>query len=302
MSITIDANMILFANRLNITSTRMVNDYGDSTIDEIIQSEAAQGNHKAIDYASELYSSPLKLVEMFRLNSVENRYRLIVNMKESVRRLLLPMLSQDDLRMGLYFFTKEKLLEMLLGVDKRELLRVLAGAFTLEKVVQMLPEEELMKFYQHKDLKKENVIEQIKNLPPEMMKKFIEDVTGKPSEQTNPDDLIRNIESLNDEKFKKFMTCVDPQIQRQLFYQLADEDEKHLFMVPNMAYVEMLQTLPKPEMVKPMIELNQFTLIDMVMELPPDFLSIVAAQIDATDFATFLQHDRMRVLEIAKML
>lgn len=302
MSITIDANMILFANRLNITSSRMINEYSDSTIDEIIQAEAAQGNHKAVDYASDLYSSPLKLVEMFRLNNVENRYRLIVNMKESVRRLILPMLSQDDLRMGLYFFTKEKLLEMLLGVDKRELLRVLAGAFSLEKVVTMLPEEELIKFYQHKDLKKENVIEQIKNLPPEMMKKFIEDVTGKPAEQTEPTDLIRNIEALNDEKFKKFMTCVNPLIQRQLFYQLADDDEKHLFMIPNITYVEMLQTLQKPEMVKPMIKLNQLTLIDMVMELPPDLMSIVAAQIDATDFATFLQHNHMKVLELAKMI
>ena len=69
-----------------------------------------------------------------------------------------------------------------------------------------------------------------------------------------------------------------------------------------MTYVKMMDTLPKPEMVKPMIELNQFTLIDMVMQLPPDMMSIVAAQIDPTDFATFLQHNRMRVLEIAKMI
>ena len=175
MSITIDANMILFANRLNITSSRMVNDYGNSTIEEIIKAEATQGNHEAINYASELYSSPAKLIDMFKLNNVENRYRLIVNMKQSVRELLLPMLSPDDLRMGLYFFTKEQLLKMLLKVDKKELLRVLAGAFSLEKVVSMLPEEELMKFYQHKDLKKDNVIEQIKNLPPDIMKKFIEE-------------------------------------------------------------------------------------------------------------------------------
>ena len=63
-----------------------------------------------------------------------------------------------------------------------------------------------------------------------------------------------------------------------------------------------MQTLPKPEMIKPMIELNQDVLINMLTELPPSFVSIVAAQIDSMDFATFLQHNHMRVLELAKMI
>lgn len=302
MSIIIDANMMLFSNRLGITSSRMVNDYGNSTIDEIIQAEASQGNHKAVDYASDLYSSPAKLIEMFKLNSVENRYNLICNMKESTRNLLLPMLSQDDLRMGLHFFTKEKLLHVMMNVDKHQLLKVMAGAFSLEKIISMIPDEDLAIFFSHKDLKKDNVIEQIKNLPPDAMKKFIEDVTGKPSEQTNPLDLINSLEGLTEEKFKKFMSGVDPQILRQLTFQLSENDEKHMFLFPNITYVKMLQTLPKPEMIKPMVELHQDTLINMITELPPSFASIVAAQIDPTDFATFLQHNHMKVLELAKMI
>ena len=36
MSLVIDANMKLFADRIGITSSRMIRDYGLSTVDEII--------------------------------------------------------------------------------------------------------------------------------------------------------------------------------------------------------------------------------------------------------------------------
>ena len=35
MSIVIDANMKMFADRMNITSSRMIRDYGLSSVDEI---------------------------------------------------------------------------------------------------------------------------------------------------------------------------------------------------------------------------------------------------------------------------
>ena len=73
MSLVIDANMIAFANRLNISSSRMVEDYGLKTIDEIIEAEAAQGNTQAVNYAREMYNSPEKLINIFRLTDVENK-------------------------------------------------------------------------------------------------------------------------------------------------------------------------------------------------------------------------------------
>ena len=42
MSIVIDANMKLFADRVGITSSRMIRDYGLSSVDEIIEKEYFQ--------------------------------------------------------------------------------------------------------------------------------------------------------------------------------------------------------------------------------------------------------------------
>ena len=94
MSLIIDANMKLFAERMNITSSRMIRDYGLSTIDEIIEAEAAQGNTKAVNFAREYYHSPEKLIKLFKLTDIENKFVLLHNMeigrasvgKECVRR------------------------------------------------------------------------------------------------------------------------------------------------------------------------------------------------------------------------
>ena len=67
MSLVIDANMKLFAERMNITSSRMIQDYGLKTVDEIIEAEAAQGNSQAVKYAQEMYGSPAKLINIYRL-------------------------------------------------------------------------------------------------------------------------------------------------------------------------------------------------------------------------------------------
>lgn len=302
MSIVIDANMKLFADRMNITSSRMIRDYGLSSVDEIIEAEAEKGNSKAISYAREYYHSPEKLMKIFELLDVENKYSLIYNMKNSTREKLLPYLNQEDLVMGLYFFTQEKLLAMLSEVEIEELVNVVRDAFSLDEIVMMYSEDDLAQFFKNDDLEKRIVIEQIKSMPPEVMQKFIEGVTGMPQEKTNSDDFIKNIESLSDDSFKKFMSMIDPDVQRQLTFQLIKTDTDYMTMFGNTTYLNMLNKMMKPEMVKPMIMLNKESLVKMIGELPRDLIAIVGAQIEAREFAKFLQDGHMDLIERALMI
>ena len=302
MAIVLDTNMKLFAERMNITSSRMIQDYGLKTVDEIIEAEAAQGNTQAINYAREMYNSPAKLIKVFKLTDVENKFVLLHNMNSQMREAILPMLDQEDLVMGLYFFTKDKLLEMLMDVDIEELVRVVMGAFPLEEVVMMFTEDDLAQFFQHDKLEKYDVINQLKSLPPEVMIKFVEGVTGRPSEETNPLDLIKSIESLPIDKYRDFMSAIDPDVQRQLVFQLTKQKPKYLTLFENETYVNMLSTLMKPEMVKPMVFLEKESLVNMITELPDDLMSIVAAQVDTKDFAEYLLDGHLDLLEEAMMI
>lgn len=302
MAIVIDANMKLFAERMHISSSRMIHDYGLSTIDEIIEAEAERGNSHAIEHAREYYHSPEKLIKLFELTDIENKFVLIHKMDDRTRLKVLPMLQQEDLVMGLYFFTQEKLLEMLMEVDTEELVRVVQDAFSLDHIIMMFTEDDLSEFFMNDKLERYDVINQMKALPPEVMKKFVEGVTGMPSEETNPADLIKSIEQLPIDKYRKFMASIDPDVQRQLTFQITKEQPKYLTLFENQTYVNMLSTLLKPEMVKPMIMLNKESLIDMVSELPSDLMSIMAAQVDTRDLATFIQDGHMDLIEDAWMI
>ena len=302
MAVVLDTNMKLFAERLNITSSRMVRDYGMKTVDEIIEAEAAQGNTQAINYAREMYNSPSKLIKIFKLADVENKFVILHNMDDKTRLMVLPLLEKEDLVMGLYFFTKEKLLSMLMDVDIEELVNVILGAFPLQEIVMMFTEDDLAAFFQNEKLEKYDVINQLKCMPPEVTKKFVEGVTGRPSEETNPLELIKSIEQLPIDQYRDFMSAIDPDVQRQLTFQLTKQKPEYLQLFENETYVNMLSTLMKAEMVKPMVFLEKDTLMEMVSILPDDLLSIVAAQVDTRAFAEFLLEGHLDVLEQALMI
>ena len=302
MPVVLDTNMKLFAERMNISSSRMIQDYGLKTVDEIIEAEAAQGNTKAVNYAREMYNSPAKLIKIFKLTDVENKFVILHNMDDRTREMVLPLLDKEDLVMGLYFFTQDKLLEMLKEVDIEELVNVVLGAFALEDIVMMFTEDDLAAFFQNEKLEKYDVIEQLKSMPPEVMIKFVEGVTGRPSEETNPMDLIKSIENLPIDKYRDFMSAIDPDVQRQLTFQLTKTKPEYLQLFENTTYINMLSTLMKPEMVKPMINLEKDSIVNMITELPEDLMSIVGAQIDTEVFAEFLLDDRLDLLEGALMI
>ena len=303
MSIVIDANMALFAEKLQISSSRMIQEYGMSTIDEIIEAEAAQGNSQAINYAREMYDSPEKLIKIFRLSDVENKFVLLQSMDERTREKVLPMLENEDLVMGLYFFNQDKLLEMLKNVDTEELINVVLDAFPIEQMIELIPEENLAQFFQSNQIEKYIIANELKNMPHEVMQRFIEGITGLPYEKVdNPDALIEGIIALPEDKFKDFMSVIDPEVQRQLVFQITQKDQKYLQIFDNQMYVDMLGTLMKNDMIPSMIALEKESLVDMIAVLPDDLMSIVAAQVDTKEFAKFLMDDNMEFLKQAMMI
>lgn len=302
MTIVIDANMKLFADRMNITSSRMIQDYGLKSVEEIIEAEAEKGNMNAVRYAAEVFQSPAKLIKVFKLSDVENKFVILHKMDDITRQKVLPLLDQNDLVMGLYFFTQDKLLEMLSSVDIEELVNVILEAFPLQSIIDMLTEEDLAMFFQHQELDKNDVINEIKALPPEVMQKFIEGVTGMPSDKTNRDDFIKSIEQLPIDKYRDFMSSIDPDVQKQITFQLTKNKPEYLQLINPQAYIDMLGTMMKQDMVKPMIALSKDSLIGMNSILPPDLLSIVGAQVDTKQFAEFLIDGHLDILKEALMI
>ena len=86
-----------------------IRQYANKDIEEIMKIEAAQGNQKAADY-KEILSDPDKIIDIFKLSNVENKYIILKNLNEEDSDKLLPLLNQEQLSLGLNFFTEEKLM------------------------------------------------------------------------------------------------------------------------------------------------------------------------------------------------
>jgi len=303
MTIVIDANMALFAERLHISSSRMNQEYGLKTIDEIIEAEAAQGNTQAVQYAREMFNSPEKLIKIFRLASIENKFVLIQSMDPETRQEVLPLLEKEDLVMGLYFFNQDKLLEMLSQVESEELINVVFDAFPPEQVISMIPEEDLAMFFQSQELDKYLIADALNNLPSDVKQRFLEGITGQSYDKIpDPQGVIDGIIALPEDKFKDFMSQIDPDVQRHLVYQITSDDPRYFQLFSNQMYVDMLGTLMKNDMVPSMVALEKETLMNMVSILPDDLLSTVASQVDTEEFAKFLIEGHMEFLEKAWMM
>lgn len=302
MSLIIDANMKLFADRIGITSSRMIEDYGLSTIDEIIEAETEKGNAAAYNYAIEMGESPAKLIQTLQLHSTENRFRILDSMNPVDLKYILPLLSEQDLVMGLSFFKQDYILKMLENVSVYELANSALEFFPLEELLKTFDEEDYAMFFMNDELKKEVVMEQIRSLPEDIMQIFIESVTGQPQEDVDVNELMTNIESLDDDKFKKFTAALPIEVQMQLAYQLIIEDKERLLMFQPESYIKVLGKLQKPDMIKSLIGLNKYSLIMMNAELPRDLMAVVGAQADATDFARFIQKNGKSIIGKALMI
>ena len=294
--IAIDTNIYQLQNVLNLSNRRM-KDYASSTIDEILEAEAAQGNTNALTYARKLYNNTSEVIELFRLFDPENKYKLIQEMTGKQRDAILPMLEIEDMVMGMQFFTKDKLLSMLEDIEPEEMVRLMLNTFNLEEIMLLMPEEELQNFFTNKEVRKEDVAKFLKSLPPELMQQLMESLTGEPSFKVNSTDIINQITSLGEQDYEAVMASIDPFILRQIIFSMSSQDSKYMELFDNEVYVNMLNTLMKPDLIKPMEVLEKETLMKMLEEMDESYLSIVMVQVDTQMFAEYLMKDCETLLE-----
>ncbi len=300
--VAINTDVYHLQNVLNLSNMRM-RDYASSTVDEILEAEAAQGNVNALNYARKLYNNTDELIELFRLFDPENKYQIISAMDYQTREALLPLLEPEDMVIGMQFFTKDKLLTLLEDIEPEEMVNLMLNTFDLEEIMLMMPEEELQNFFANKEVEKKDVAKYLKSLPPELMQQLMESLTGQPSFQVNSTDVINQITSLGDRDYEAVMASIDPFILRQIIFSMSSDEPKYLQLFDNEVYIEMLSTLMKPDIIKPMEVLEKETLMDMISQLDENYLSIVMVQVDTNLFAEYLMKDCQPLLEeiVSKM-
>ena len=265
-----------------------MSDYADRSVNEIIEAEAENGNSVARDYGRKLFGNVDELIETFQLMDPSNKFNIINQMSGEQRDKVLELLDNEDLVIGLNFFTQEKLQQMLGKVSIAEAAGVALEAFPLSQIIKMMPEEEMEAFFMTSDMPKELFTIQLKNLDPNLLLQLAESITGEPADQSDASKLIAQISALPERQFKETMASLDIEIQQFIVYQMANDHKETLLGFSNEAYTNMVSKLQKPDMVKSMIALDSESLQIMTKQLPEDLFAIVATQVDTKDFAKLL--------------
>ena len=287
MTISLNTDQYYLQNQLNISTSRMRN-YADMSIDDIIEAEAESGNTVAKDYGRKLFGNVDELIQTFQLDDPTNKYNIINQMSAEQRNKVLDLLDAEDMVIGLNFFTQEKLEQMLGKVSVAESANVAIEAFPMEQLIKMIPEEELEQFFMSSEVRKNDVTAQLSNLDPELLIQMTEGMTGQAADSNDVSKLLAQISSLPDKQFKETMASMEPEIQQNIIFQMANEDKDTLLNFSNQTFTNMVNKLQKPDMVKSMIALDSDSLQIMTKQLPEDLFSIVATQVDTKQLAKLL--------------
>lgn len=285
--IKIDADLYYISNKLNISPKRL-SEYGNKSIDEIMEAEAAQGNMQASKFDMEVLNSASELMKLFKLASPSNRHEILKNMNKSDLEDLLPLLDKSDLVIGLKFFSKEKLLNLIGKIPKDQLVKYVFELFSKEQVMRMMPVEQMDKLLTSHQLDKGLVLKHLKSLPPEILANMIKEATGKMPESSNAQELIGQIAGLNPEQYKDALTSMPEQKKREFIFQMAKENPKLYEMFDADAYTKILNRKDKPDLIKAASCIEPEELIKMMGELPQELLAVVVTQIDPKVFADVL--------------
>ena len=285
--ITLDTDLYSIYKLFNISAKRL-SEYGNKSLEEIMEAEAASGNTAAASFSTEVLNNPTELAKLFKLSSPENKFAILSNLSDHDLKELVPLLDKSDLVYGLNFFTKDKLLKLMDDLPKEQLLKVVFEMFSPEQVMQMMPDKEMDKFLQSYELDKNMVLKNLKALPPEMLAQIIEAATGKPVQSMEQMDLLKELSTLPPEKYKDAMTAIPRQRKRELILQLTKEKPELFQLFSNEAYVKMISNKEKPDIVKSCKALDPEQLVKMISQLPQDLLAVVMTQMDTEKFAAML--------------
>lgn len=287
MTLKIDSTLEYLQARLGLSESQL-RLYEGKSAEEIVREEALRGNQAAVQMAVAMFTDPSQLIELFQLSNPENKLAIIATMSSSEIEKLLPMLEKKDLIQGLHFFTMDALIDMLQKIPKEELVKTVFQLFSQRQVIEMMPEEQLDKVLTGLDMDKEYLLQNMKFIPEMYLRQIIESITGEEAQGTS-NDLRNQIAQMGDLEYKHAIMNLDQEQKRRLTLFIASGDNKYFNNFDADAYTHIInRECEKPDVVKAMGVIKTEYLEKMVMQLPPDLLSIVITQIDSEKFADLL--------------
>ncbi len=270
--------------------------YANKDLEEIMKIEAAQGNEKAAQY-KKILSDPDKIMEIFKLSNVENKFIILQNMSEADLDKMLPYLNQEQLAKGLNFFTEEKLMTMCKHLPIEEIIGMVFEKFNLVDVLTLMKEDSMDQFMMQPDVEKRYVYNYFETMDQKALEKIMIQSFGANMEGKTSKEYNEHLKNLDDNDFNTFILSLEREAKIGLIDGVVKQDEELLTLFKPDDLVRPMELIMKQDKIKMMQGLEVEFLAPMIQELPMDLTQIVLTQIDPRDFSEILATDFRDILE-----
>ncbi len=294
--IQLNADNALLNKYFGISYAKIYTNYANKDFEEIMKLEASEGNKKAENYES-ILSEPRKILEIFNLSSLENKFIILQNLNEDDLDSLLPLLNNDQLCMGLDFFTDDKLLAMTKELPIEVLVGMIFEKFQLTDVLDLMEDSAMDTFLKESQVKREYMQSYFESMKETELQGLMQRTKKESYDDKSKEDILDEMSQMKNNEYQSFVTSFGKKDTMNLICGVCEQDEDLLLLFRPDDLVEPMNLLMKGDKIKMLNGLDQEFLIPMVQELPIDLTQIVLTQIDPMDFAKTLSSDYMDALK-----
>ena len=282
-------------NRFFGISPSKIHQYANMNFEEIMKAEAKQGNAKAKNY-EEILSDPDKILEIFKLTNVDNKLVILQNMSEHDLDELLPLLTNEQLALGLQFFNDEKLLTMTSELPIEELVGMVFENFNMFDILKLMDESSMDKFVAQPDVERRYCQTYYEGLQQHSLEKIVVHALGDEYKGKTKDEYLEQLEKMNDNDYSNFLISLERKEKMEMINTIVEQDEDLLTLFEPDDLVKPMTLIMKEDKIKMMKNLDKEFLTPMIQELPMDLTQIVLTQIDPMDFAKVIAEDFKNIL------
>ncbi len=294
--IQLNTDTALLNKYFGISLSKIYTNYANKDFEEIMKIEAEQGNKKAEDY-EKILTDPNKILEIFNLVNIENKYAILQNMSEDDLDALLPLLNNEQLPMGLNFFTDEKLISMAKELPIEELVCMIFEKFQLNEVLELMEDSAMEAFLEETKVKRSYMQNYFESLGVEELRNIMQIANGVNYKDKDKKSIIDELNQMQDNEYQIFATSLDRDSTIELIGGICKQEEDLLLLFNPDDLVKPMELLMKSDKIKMMKGLEQEFLVPMIQELPVDLTQIVLTQIDPKDFAETLSSEFTEILK-----
>lgn len=288
--IQLNADYALLNKYFGISLSKIYNNYANKDLEEILKTEAQEGNKKAENY-EEILSQPRKILEIFNLTTIENKYIILQNLSEDDLDSLLPLLDNEQLSMGLNFFTDDKLLALSRELPIEQLVAMIFEKFQLTDVLELMEDSAMDAFLKESEVQREYMQKYFESLGENELREIMTQVKNEDYDGKSKEDIVNEMNNMENNEYLSFVTSLDRKAATGLICGVCDQDEDLLMLFRPEDLTAPMDLLMKGEKIQMLKGLDPEFLIPMVQELPLDLTQIVLTQIDPMDFAKTLSSE-----------